>query len=168
MATSEEHKRLTELAARWLKRNGFGVVATELNCQGSREQPDAIGFRGEASAIIEVKVSRTDFLADQTKPERRTGGLGLYRFYLCPPDLIQPDDLPERWGLLYAKGRHVEAVVAPPGNAWPRPACRMSEAVLAAPWTAQWLDFQHEPNLEAERSALYSIARRAQAAQARN
>lgn len=160
---SDEHNRLTELAARWLKRNGFGVVATELSCHGSREQPDAIGFRSEASAIVEVKVSRSDFRADLAKPERRAGGLGLYRFYLCPADLIQPDELPERWGLLYARGRHIEGVVAPLGNAWPRPAERMSEAVQAAPWSAEWLAFQHEPDLNAERSALYSIARRAQA-----
>lgn len=66
MATSEEHNRLTGLAARWLKRNGFGVVATELNCHGSREQPDAIGFRSSASAIIEVKVSCV--VCGHTKP----------------------------------------------------------------------------------------------------
>lgn len=163
MATSEEHKRLTELAARWLRRNGFGVVATELNCQGSREQPDAIGFRSGSSAIIEVKVSRADFRADLAKPERRIGGLGLYRFYLCPAGMIEPTELPERWGLLYAKGRSVETVIAPQGNAWLQPAAQVSEAILAAPWSAEWLNFQHEPDLDAERSALYSIARRAQA-----
>ena len=164
MATSEEHNRLTELAARWLKRNGFGVVATEMNCHGSREQPDAIGFRSRSSAIIEVKVSRADFRADLAKPERRIGGLGLYRFYLCPVGMIEPHELPERWGLLYAKGRSVETVVAPQGNAWLQPAAQVSEAVLAAPWSTEWLNFQHDPDLDAERSALYSIARRAQAA----
>lgn len=163
MATSQEHNRLTELAARWLKRNGFGVVATELNCHGSREQPDAIGFRSRASAIIEVKVSRADFRADLAKPERRIGGLGLYRFYLCPAGMIEPNELPERWGLLYAKGRSVETVIAPQGNAWLQPAAQVPEAVLAAPWSGEWLKFQHEPDLDAERSALYSIARRAQA-----
>ncbi|MDL4860712.1 hypothetical protein NPJ88_000045 [Halomonas elongata] len=162
---SIEHDRLTEMAARWLKRNGFGVVATELTCQGSREQPDAIGFRSEVSAIIEVKVSRADFKADLNKPERQSGGLGLYRFYLCPADLIQPDDLPAGWGLLYARGRGIEAVVAPRGNAWPQAVVSMSEAVLEAPWSAEWVAFQHDPDLKAERSALYSIARRAQATQ---
>lgn len=160
---SEEHNRLTALAARWLKRNGFGVVATELNCLGSREQPDAIGFRSRSSAIIEVKVSRDDFRADLAKPERRVGGLGLYRFYLCPAGMIEPNELPERWGLLYAKGRSIETVIAPQGNAWLQPADQVSDAVLAAPWSAEWLNFQHEPDLYAERSALYSIARRAQA-----
>jgi hypothetical protein len=164
---SAEHDRLTQLAGRWLKRNGFGVVATELTCSGSRERPDAIGFRSEASAIVEVKVSRADFLADAAKPERRAGGLGLYRFYLCPAGMIRPDELPPRWGLLYASKRSVELMVGPPGNAWLKAADGLHEAVLDMPWSAEWIAFQHSPDLDAERSALYSIARRAMSGRGR-
>ncbi|OWJ92312.1 hypothetical protein B6S59_20895 [Pseudomonas sp. A46] len=153
---SEEHNTLTALGARWLKRNGFAVVATELTCIGSREQPDVIGFRSSCSAIIEVKVSRADFFADRKKPERARGGLGIYRFYLCPEDLIHPEEVPLRWGLLYAKGRSVESIVKPSGNLWPSLVMHPELAVIANDWVA----FQHTPDYSAERQALFSIARR--------
>lgn len=153
---SEEHNRLTALGARWLKRNGFSVVATELTCFGSREQPDVIGFRSSCSAIIEVKVSRSDFYADRKKPERMSGGLGIYRFFLCPDGMISPDELPGRWGLLYAKGRSVDAIIKPGGNLWP-PLTMHPELEAVA---SEWLEFQHQPDYSAERQALFSIARR--------
>ena len=156
MAVSDEHKRLTALGASWFRKNGFGVIATELTCFGSREQPDVIAFRSSCSAMIEVKVSRADFLADKKKPERTAGGLGLYRFYLCPEGMITPVELPPKWGLLYAKGRSVVAVVKAQGNLWP--SLRVSPASEA--FMDDWRDFQHEPNEAAERRALYSIARR--------
>lgn len=156
MAVSDEHKRLTALGASWFRKNGFGVIATELTCFGSREQPDVIAFRSSCSAMIEVKVSRADFLADKKKPERTAGGLGLYRFYLCPEGMITPEELPPKWGLLYAKGRAVVAVVKGQGNLWP--ALRVSPASEAV--MGDWRDFQNEPNEDAERRALYSIARR--------
>ena len=150
---SECHDNLVRLGARWLKRNGFPVVATELKCSGSREQPDVIGFRSSCSAVIEVKVSRGDFAKDRQKPERATGGLGVYRFYLCPEGLIDPSELPEKWGLLEAQGRKVIPVVAPIGNYWPG---------VNAPseFVGSWSAFQHIPDHAAERSALFSIARR--------
>lgn len=157
MATSEEHHRLTKLGASWLRRNGFGVVTTELTSFGNRERPDVLGFRSSCSAMIEVKVSRADFLADQKKPERTCGGIGVYRFYLCPEGLIRPEELPAKWGLLYVSGRSVKAVRKATGNLWPalKPQHPDAEAVMG-----DWRDFQHESDADAERSALYSIARR--------
>lgn len=152
---SEQHKQLTDLGARWLKRNGFAVVATELTCLGSREQPDVIGFRSSCSAIIEVKVSRADFFADRKKPERDSGGLGNYRFYLCPEGMVSPEELPNRWGLLYAEGRRVTPIVKPQGNLWP--SLSMPEEL---PVAAEWSAYQHTPDYLAERQALFSIARR--------
>ncbi|WP_244118691.1 hypothetical protein [Burkholderia gladioli] len=100
--------------------------------------------------MIEAKASRADFLADARKPHRMDGGLGTYRFYLCPPDIIDVCDLPARWGLLYAEGRRVREVVRPAGNLWPGYPTG-SEA---------WSKFQHDADLAAERRVLFSIARR--------
>lgn len=149
---SPEHDNLTMLGAKWLKRQGFPVVATEINAAGSREQADVVGFRSSCSAIIEVKVSRADFLADKNKPERLNdgAGLGVYRFYLCQTGLIQSVELPPKWGLLYADcGKLVEAV-KPRGNMWPGVGCTVSG----------WCEFQHAANHDAERAVLFSIARR--------
>jgi len=149
---SQEHDQLTRLGAKWLRRQGFGVVATEITAAGSREQPDVIGFRSHCSALIEVKVSRSDFLADFSKPERSEDGkgLGVYRFYLCPEGLIGLEDLPPKWGLLHARGRTVIEVSRPMGNIWPAPGRQIGN----------WSDFQHEPCLKKERAVLFSIARR--------
>jgi hypothetical protein len=157
MAASEEHKKLTKLGASWFRKNGFGVVATELSSARSREQPDVIAFRSSCSAMIEVKVSRSDFFADRKKPERDAGGIGIYRFYLCPEGMIKPEELPPRWGLLYAKGRSVVAVVKPQGNIWPPLEKQHPESEA---YLGPWREFQHVPDAIAERSALYSIARR--------
>ncbi len=154
MTGAIDHARLVALGAAWLLRQGFPIVATELRCFGSREQPDVLGFRSNCSMLIEVKTSRADFLADRKKPERAAGGLGLYRFYLCPEGLLQVADLPAGWGLLVAIGRQVTEVVRPRGNLWP-PA---GQAV-----GTEWEAFQHQPDMAAERQALFSIARRASA-----
>ncbi|ASW04113.1 hypothetical protein [Paraburkholderia aromaticivorans] len=144
------HKLLVTLGERWLKREGFAVVASELVTGGTREQADVIGFRSNCSALIEAKASRSDFLADARKPHRVAGGLGVYRFYLCPPGVIEVSDLPDRWGLLYAEGRGVRDVLRPTGNGWPSPGSTFSD----------WHAFQHEADLDAERGVLFSIARR--------
>lgn len=99
------HRTLVLRGASWLRRNGFPVVATEIRATGSREEPDAIGFRQSSSAIIEVKVSRADFHKDKCKPERQRGGLGVYRFYMAPIGLLMPEEVPSGWGLLEVSGR---------------------------------------------------------------
>ncbi|HHZ24246.1 TPA: hypothetical protein HH296_17785 [Xanthomonas vasicola pv. zeae] len=144
------HAQLVDLGARWVRREGFGVVATEVVAVGCREQADVIGLRATCSAVIEAKASRADFLADWAKPHRHTGGLGLYRFFACPEGLIDLAELTKGWGLLYATSRSIRAVVRPPGNIWPR-----RDAASAA-----WEAFQHQSNDSAERSVFYSIARR--------
>jgi len=147
-----EHHALVELGARHIRRVGFPVVATELRAWGSREEADVIAFRTHTSALIEAKCSRADFFADARKPERSAGGLGVYRFYLCPAGLIEPDEVPCRWGLLWAERGKVRQIKGPEGNHWPPydPAYRYGN----------WSQFMHEPDLKAERAVMYSIARR--------
>ena len=150
---SEQHAALVALGAKWLRKNGFGVVATELDSCGCRERPDVIGFRSMCSAIIEAKVSRSDFLADRKKPERSGApGVGVYRFYLCPVGVIRADELPPRWGLLHEDNGRVIEVLRPQGNIWPE--------FDGAPGMGNWHQFQHAPDVAAERRVLYSIARR--------
>ncbi len=109
------HKTLVIKAERWLLNTArCGVVFRELiACSGSGESPDAIGFRdgGHTSILIECKSSRADFLKDGKKFFRKHGGMGNYRYYLCEPGLIKPDELPEKWGLLYAYPKAVKTIV---------------------------------------------------------
>lgn len=120
---SIEHDELCMRAAKFLKSNGFGVVFDDRYqaATGSGELPDAIGFRNGTSCLIEVKVSRSDFLADKKKPFRAEPSLGMgdWRFYLCPKGLIKPEELPEGWGLLYATTKQIKKVCGfPPNTQW--------------------------------------------------
>jgi hypothetical protein len=108
------HEKLVRKAVAWLRRYGCGVVLSEQSC-ASGETPDAIGWkRGSYSVIVECKVSRADFFIDQEKPFRRKPekGMGCERFYLTPPGLLAPQELPPGWGLLELRGRLVEVVSA--------------------------------------------------------
>ncbi|BBA45372.1 hypothetical protein BCO37747_07861 [Burkholderia contaminans] len=144
------HDQLVVLGAKWQKRQGFSVVATELAVRGTAEQADVISFRSSCSCLIEAKASRSDFLADAKKPHRAAGGLGVYRFYLSLPGVIEIEDLPPRWGLLHAVGDVVVEVQRPTGNMWPPYGAS----------TGDWPLFQHQPDQAAEAAVLFSIARR--------
>lgn len=98
------HRELCEIAERWLiGKYGCRIAIAEPNCIITKEQPDAIGWHGRVSVLVEAKTSRSDFLADAKKPFRANpqDGMGIYRYYMCEPDVITIDDLPERWGLLH-------------------------------------------------------------------
>lgn len=106
------HRQLCDLAVKWLQRPasrsgpGCQVAFSECRADWKGETPDAIGFRAavfkEASVVVEVKVSRADFLADRKKPHRTDPslGMGTYRYFMAPAGLISPEELPARWGLI--------------------------------------------------------------------
>lgn len=119
--TDLTHSQLCLIAEKFLKQNGFGVVFHDRYQARleTGEQPDAIGFRNNVSLLIECKTSRSDFLADKKKKFRVNQNLGMgdWRFYLCPPDVIRVEDLPAGWGLLYAHGNRVRKIHGFPTNA---------------------------------------------------
>lgn len=137
------HDELVNRAVRYLKNTRrCGVVFHEF-VTGASEIPDAIGWRsgGTHSILIECKASRSDWLADKKKHGRKVtqrgwAGLGYQRYYLVPPDLVTPEEMPPYWGLLV----------------W-----YPSDKV----WTAK--ESKHkEPHLYEEIRMLYSAVRRAQ------
>lgn len=143
-----KHADLVKIAEKWLigtRKCSFAF--TELACIGTSEIPDAIGFRDGHSILVECKVSRSDFLADKKKIFRRNPwmGVGTYRMMLCPEGIIQPDDLPKKWGLVWvnSKGK-ARQVVGPKGNSW----------------GYSGADFWHERNTRAEYGMMASALRR--------
>lgn len=145
-STRTEHTQLCEVAEKWLRNMGCGVTFNDAfqAATPNGEQPDAIGWRGEISILIEVKTSRADFLKDRAKPFRKDPqkGMGDWRFYLCPKGMITENELPDGWGLLYWDGRVVRKVSGIPSN-------------------AQW--YTHAPfsgNKRAEIQTMYSALRR--------
>jgi hypothetical protein len=111
------HNDLVERAKRWLlKTKGCGFVLSELDYVSTTiEIADAIGWKYGQSHLIECKASRADFLSDKKKPFRRMPwrGMGQYRYYMTTPEIIQPTELPRRWGLLYVHPKVVRIIKEP-------------------------------------------------------
>ena len=106
------HAQLVAKAVEWLRGYRCGVIFSEQACI-SGEMPDAIGWKPAShSVLIECKISRADFLADQAKPFRQKAdlGLGCERFYLTPARLLHPKELAPGWGLLELRKGKVEIV----------------------------------------------------------
>ena len=105
------HHELVERAKRWLARRS-GVVVGEVRSFAG-ESPDAIGYNHLNSTLIECKTSRKDFLKDKKKAWRihPEMGMGTYRYYLCPPGIINPSDLPRNWGLLWVYPKTIKTIV---------------------------------------------------------
>lgn len=116
------HEELVSQAVRWLRRNNCRVILHDpFRAAHVQEQPDAIGWRDGLSLLVEVKVSRADFIRDRHKPFRvdPSKGMGDWRFYLAPAGLIRPEELPPGWGLLECEDRRVRLVHGGPlGNHW--------------------------------------------------
>lgn len=101
------HKSLVSLGTRWLK-NRCSIVFHEFATMAN-ENPDVIGWRSGFSTMIECKATRADFLSDRKKMVRRHPqlGMGQRRYYLCLPGVINVDDLPDKWGLLWAQNDRI-------------------------------------------------------------
>ena len=121
------HSDLCLLTARhFLKAPGGSKLALyEYQGFATSEFPDVFLVGLGWTKLYEIKVSRSDFLADQKKecrkkhcvprfwgygkspPERylvQYPHLGSKRYYVCESGLITPEELPEGWGLYWVKG----------------------------------------------------------------
>lgn len=154
------HSELCEVAKKWLARpnsqrgHGCHVALSECRSGWGGEMPDAIGFRAATrsteTVVVEVKVSRSDFLADAKKPHRADGeGMGLYRYFMCPQGLIKPEEVPARWGLWVSPGGKVTPVLGPVALS---NNCGTFNAV-SAPW-------QHSRNTDREAWLLIRVLAR--------
>lgn len=156
MKHEHTHAALVKIAYRWVLKNGScGFAFKEMSAQNdSGEIPDVLGFGSwDHTVLIEVKVSRGDFLCDKKKSFRIDPklGMGRRRYYCCPTGLIKKEELPEGWGLIYVndKGKAVSvhrAMVPHPNPAY------------AARGSMVW--YEHECNRKAETAMMYSALRR--------
>lgn len=101
------HDEIATWAAHRLVGLGYPVTFANMTSTTAGEQPDVLGMDSWADSIlIEVKVSRSDFLADKKKPWRKSGmGIGGRRVYLTPKGLLTPADVPYGWELWEIHGK---------------------------------------------------------------
>jgi len=92
---------------------GCQFALTETKAEFVAEIPDAIGFRYDDSVVIEVKVSRADFIKDKSKPHRLepASGMGRFRYFMAPAGVIKAAELPDSWGLLEVGARNAVKVM---------------------------------------------------------
>lgn len=146
------HSELVDIGAKWAnKHKRFPVVATEMKCIGSREQPDVLAFTANNSLMIECKTSMADF----KKPERMglLNAISNYRLYLAPTGIIQTDLVPECRGLIEVneKGR-IEVIKFKCGNIFYGNCSHIEQQNSD--------QYFHNSDLAKERSFLYSMLRR--------
>lgn len=109
----------------------------------------------------EIKISRHDFKKDSQKPKHSVLGTAgpNYFYYVCPKDMIKPEEIDKRYGLIYIwdSGR-VEVVKRPvklhpnPYNDWKKMAIKMYWKFRAL-WREKWFkkeityqEFKQEKN----------------------
>lgn len=111
------HVELVARAARWLAARGNSLVITEMATTG--ETPDAIGWHGSLTTLIECKADRRDWRCDVKKPFRPRpegvppglNGMGARRYLMCEPGVIPEAEVYPGWGLLVVSGRSVRRVL---------------------------------------------------------
>lgn len=117
------HHDLGATLATWLARSGRACwTNVEFRVRSAEAvqlvRPDVFSINATLNperieaAVHEVKVSRSDFLADVAKPAKRAGYAAISErfYYVAPEGLLQPEEMPEDAGLLVARGE--EFVVA--------------------------------------------------------
>jgi len=149
------HKDLVQIAHRWVLKNAScGVAFKEfVSNNNTGEQPDVIGFGSWGhSVLIEVKISRSDFLCDKHKKFRKEPhtGMGTRRYYCCPTGLIKKEELPEGWGLIYVSEKGKAIAVHQPQR-------KVENGLYGG---VEWI--KHEKNANAEMALMYSALRRLQ------
>ena len=108
------HSELVDLGHKYLMKTVRCSFAIKEISSVAIEIPDVIGFMigSPATFLIECKTSRSDFLADKKKEFRKYPqmGMGMFRSFLCEPGVINVEDLPKGWGLLYIKNGRIKRV----------------------------------------------------------
>lgn len=141
------HKDLVTVAYKWvLKNTSCGVAFKELSCLTSYEIPDVIGFgSGTHSVLVEVKISRADFLNDKKKSFRINPelGMGSQRFFMVPEGLVNKEELPVNWGLVYVN-------------------TKLKPRLIYSPWHGNIGERKalFNKNIKAEHGIMYSALRR--------
>lgn len=142
------HIALCNIGAKWLKKScpqkcPVSLIEMVSYCP---EQPDVIGFNGSYSVLLEAKTSRADFKKDAKKHWRLhpETGVGDFRLFICPENLIQIEEVPEHWGLVWVdtKGK-----------------CTLIKDVFQRGGEWKFIHI-HQKNQRYERSLMYSALRR--------
>ena len=105
MAEGEIHKHLKKVALYFLKSKVTDLIATEVEFYNSYSVADAVGLnlKRKEVRVVEVKSTKSDFIRDKKLFNDKTSYFyhAHYSYIMCPKNIIQPEDLPYGYGLLW-------------------------------------------------------------------
>lgn len=133
------HDDIADFVALRLRKMGYPLSFSNLTTVNHGEKPDVLGINMSGQSIVaEVKVSRSDFLADQKKPWRQQGeGFGDFRVYVTPKGLLKPEEIPYGWMLWEVHGKSKPQIKIIKGKKMVR---KKADHV---PWTSSVPEYLH-------------------------
>ena len=99
------HKELKDIAMRWMKKQVTDIVCPEVEFKNIKCIADVVGinFKRKEVRVIEIKSTRSDFIRDKKLFEEKTTYFyhSHYCYIMCPKNIINIDDIPYGYGLLW-------------------------------------------------------------------
>jgi Zn ribbon nucleic-acid-binding protein len=121
MAEGKVHKHLKQVALRWLKFKVTDLVGAEVKFHNAYSVADAAGvnLKRKEVRIIEVKSSKADLKRDDKLFKKPTSYYyhAHYSYIMCPEGVLDKNDIPKYFGLLYVDDYdNVEVIKNPTKN----------------------------------------------------
>lgn len=105
MSEGAVHKQLKAVGMKWIKEKVTDVVCREVKYKNMRSIADVVGInlKRREVRILEAKASKADYVRDKKLLELDYSYYKHchYFYIICPDNIIQPDDVPKEYGLLW-------------------------------------------------------------------
>lgn len=105
LAEGQMHKKLKAYALKFLKEKVTDLVCSEVKYKNIRSIADSIGLnlKRKEIRIVEAKATKQDFVRDKKlfDIEKSYYKHCHYFYIICPENIIQLEDVPKEYGLLW-------------------------------------------------------------------
>ena len=99
------HKKLKALGMKWLKEKCVDIATREVKYKNMRSVADVVGInlKRKEVRILEAKATRADYMRDKKLMDLDKSYYKHcnYFYIICPKDVLQLDDVPKEYGLLW-------------------------------------------------------------------
>lgn len=115
MAEGPIHKKLKALSMKFLKEKCVDISAREVKYKNMKSIADAVGIniKRREIRIIECKATKADYVRDKKLLDIDNSYYKHcnYFYLICPIDILQLDDVPKEYGLLWVDLNTNEIIV---------------------------------------------------------
>ncbi len=118
MAEGIVHQHLKEIGLKWIKTKVTDLVCPEVDFKNIYSIADVVGvnFKRQEIRVIEVKATKKDFLRDKKLFNKETSYYyhSHYCYIMSPQNIINKDEVPYGYGLLWVNDKDEVEVVKNP------------------------------------------------------